>query len=148
MRKRRVAVVGATGIAGQQFLAALAGHPWFEVTALAASARSAGRPYGEAIRDPSGARRWWCSEEPAAEFLRLPLEDAAQLDAGRGDLVFAAVESEAARELEPIDARAVPVVSTAAAFRYVPDLPIVLTGINLLAELPRRGQRRRRWGWK
>ena len=51
MRKRRVAVVGATGIAGQQFLVALAGHPWFEVTALAASSRSAGRPYGEAIRE-------------------------------------------------------------------------------------------------
>jgi aspartate-semialdehyde dehydrogenase len=43
MRKRRVAVVGATGLAGQQFLASLAGHPWFEVGALAASPRSAGR---------------------------------------------------------------------------------------------------------
>jgi len=141
-------VVGATGVAGQQFLAALAGHPWFEVTALAASARSAGRPYGEAIRDPSGARRWWCSEEPAAEFLRLPLEDAAQLDAGRVDLVFAAVESEAARELEPIYARAVPVVSTAAAFRYEPDVPIALPGINLAAHLPLLEQQRRRRGWK
>ena len=148
MRKRAVAVVGATGVAGQQFLAALAGHPWFEVTALAASARSAGRPYGEAIRDPSGARRWWCSEEPAAEFLRLPLEDAAQLDAGRVDLVFAAVESEAARELEPIYARAVPVVSTAAAFRYEPDVPIALPGINLAAHLPLLEQQRRRRGWK
>ena len=141
-------MVGATGVAGQQFLAALAGHPWFEVTALAASARSAGRPYGEAIRDPSGARRWWCSEEPAAEFLRLPLEDAAQLDAGRVDLVFAAVESEAARELEPIYARAVPVVSTAAAFRYEPDVPIALPGINLAAHLPLLEQQRRRRGWK
>ncbi|TMA62317.1 MAG: aspartate-semialdehyde dehydrogenase [Deltaproteobacteria bacterium] len=148
MRKRAVAVVGATGVAGQQFLAALAGHPWFEVTALAASARSAGRPYGEAIRDPSGARRWWCSEEPAAEFLRLPLEDAAQLDAGRVDLVFAAVESEAARELEPVYARAVPVVSTAAAFRYEPDVPIALPGVNLAAHLSLVEQQRQRRGWK
>jgi len=114
MRKRSVAVVGATGIAGQQFLVALADHPWFDVTLLAASARSAGRPYGEAIRDANGARRWWCSEEPAANVLSLPVEDAAQLDAGRVDLVFAAVESDVARELEPRYARAVPVVSTAA----------------------------------
>ncbi len=117
MRKRGVAVVGATGIAGQQFLVALAGHPWFEITALAASARSAGRPYGDAIRDANGARRWWCSEEPAPDVLALPVEDAAQFDPGRVDLVFAAVESDVARELEPRYARAVPVVSTAAAGR-------------------------------
>ena len=148
MRKRNVAVVGATGIAGQQFLVALAGHPWFEVTALAASARSAGRPYGEAIRDASGARRWWCSEEPTAELLGLPLEDAARLDPGRVDLVFAAVESDAARELEPLYARAVPVVSTAAAFRYEPDVPIALPGVNLATHLPLLEQQRRRRGWK
>src|SRR5438445_9972611 len=148
MRKRRVAVVGATGIAGQQFLVALAGHPWFEVTALAASARSAGRPYGDAIRDASGARRWWCSEEPAPELLGLPLEDAARLDPARVDLVFAAVESDAARELEPLYARAVPVVSTAAAFRYEPDVPIALPGVNLAAHLPLLEQQRRRRGWK
>jgi len=148
MRKRTVAVVGATGIAGQQFLTALAGHPWFDVTVLAASARSAGRPYGEAIRDASGARRWWCSEEPAAAFLALPLEDAAQLDPGRVDLVFAAVESDAARELEPRYARAVPVVSTAAAYRYEPDVPIALPGVNLATHLPLLEQQRRRRGWK
>src|SRR5947199_3854244 len=148
MRKRAVAVVGATGVAGQQFLAALAGHPWFEVTAHAASASSAGRPYGEAIRAPSGARRWWCSEEPAADLLGLPLEDAARLDPGRVDLVFAAVESDAARELEPLYARAVPVVSTAAAFRYEPDVPIALPGVNLAAHLPLLEQQQRRRGWK
>src|SRR5213594_3421328 len=102
MRKRTVAVVGATGIAGQQFLVALDRHPWFEVTALAASARSAGRSYGEAIRDADGARRWWCREEPAAEFLALPVEDDARLDPGSVELVFSAVETEPARELEPL----------------------------------------------
>src|SRR5216117_4216227 len=108
MRKRRVAVVGATGVAGQQFLASLAGHPWFEVAVLAASARSAGRPYGEAIREASGARRWWVAgTEPAPEFLALPVVDAPHLDPDGLDLVFAAVESEAARELEPTYARGV-----------------------------------------
>jgi aspartate-semialdehyde dehydrogenase len=149
MRKRRVAVVGATGIAGQQFLASLAGHPWFEVAALAASERSAGKPYGEAIRDGSGARRWWVAgAEPDADFLRLPVEDAAKLDPGRVDLVFAAVESDAARELEPLYARAVPVVSTAAAFRYEDDVPIALPGVNLSAHLPLIAEQRRRRGWK
>src|SRR2546430_2744304 len=125
MRKRRVAVVGATGVAGQQFLASLAGHPWFEVVVLAASARSAGRPYGEAIREASGARRWWVAgTEPAPELLALPVVDAAHLDPDGLDLVFAAVESEAARELEPLYARAVPVISTAAALRSEPDTPI------------------------
>src|SRR5437764_186445 len=98
MRKRRVAVVGATGVAGQQFLAALAGHPWFEVGVLAASARSAGQTYGEAIRDATGAGRWWgAGAEPSADFLALTVEDAARLDPGTVDLVFAAVESDAAR---------------------------------------------------
>jgi aspartate-semialdehyde dehydrogenase len=149
MRKRRVAVVGATGLAGQQFLASLAGHPWFEVTALAASARSAGRSYGEAIRDPSGARRWWVAgAEPAPELLALPVVDATALDPGGLDLVFAAVESDAARELEPAYARAVPVISTASAFRQETDVPIALPGVNLAAHLPLVEEQRRRRGWK
>src|SRR5437870_13830288 len=101
MRKRAVAVVGATGVAGQQFLASLAGHPWFEVAALAASARSAGRPYGDAIREANGARRWWVAgTAPAAEFLALPAVDAAHLDPGGLDLGFAAAASDAARAPE------------------------------------------------
>src|SRR5262245_43436992 len=149
MRRRRVAVVGATGVAGQQFLASLVGHPWFEVSALAASERSAGRTYGEAIRDASGARRWWVAgAEPSAAYLGLQVQDAARLDPGTVDLVFAAVESDAARELEPLYARAVPVVSTAAAFRYEDDVPIALPGVNLATHLPLVEQQRRRRGWK
>jgi aspartate-semialdehyde dehydrogenase len=149
MRKRRVAVVGATGLAGQQFLASLDGHPWFEVTALAASERSAGKPYAEAIRDASGARRWWVAGcEPARGFLDLTVQDAARLDPESVDLVFAAVESEPARELEPRYARAVPVVSTAAAFRYEPDVPIALPGVNLATHLPLVEQQRTQRGWK
>src|SRR5207244_1321479 len=145
MRKRRAAVAGATGVAGQQFLAALAGHPWFEVAVLAASARSAGRPYGEAIREANGARRWWVAgTEPAPEFLALPVVDAAHLDPGGLDLVFAAVESDAARELEPMYARAVPVISTAAAFRYETDTPIALPGVNVALHPEGGGEGRRR----
>jgi aspartate-semialdehyde dehydrogenase len=146
-RKRRAAVVGATGIAGQQFLVALADHPWFQVTALAASGRSAGRPYREAIRDANGARRWWCVEEPAREFLDLPVQDAAELDPASVDIVFSAVESDAARELEPRYAASVPVLSTASAFRYEADVPIIIPGVNL-AHAALIDEQRRRRGWK
>jgi aspartate-semialdehyde dehydrogenase len=146
-KKRRAAVVGATGIAGQQFLVALADHPWFQVTALAASGRSAGRPYREAIRDANGARRWWCVEEPAREFLDLPVQDAAELDPASVDIVFSAVESDAARELEPRYAATVPVLSTASAFRYEADVPIIIPGVNL-AHAALIDEQRRRRGWK
>jgi aspartate-semialdehyde dehydrogenase len=149
MKKRRVAVVGATGVAGQQCLASLADHPWFEVAVLAASERSAGRPYREAIRDASGARRWWVAgQEPAPAFLDLDVQDATRFDPGSVDLVFAAVESDAAKELEPRYGRAVPVVSTAAAFRNEPDTPIALPGVNVAAHMSRLEVQRRRRGWK
>lgn len=129
--KKKVAVVGATGIAGQQFLAALDGHPWFQVTRLAASSRSAGKRYADAIRDPkSGARRWWCAEEPPAQLLNLPVENAAEMDVDGIDIVFSAVESDAARELEPRFAAKAAVLSTASAFRYEDDVPILVPGVN------------------
>jgi aspartate-semialdehyde dehydrogenase len=142
-----VAVVGATGIAGQQFLVALANHPWFEVTALAASGRSAGRPYGEAIRDAKGALRWWCQEEPPAEVLGLTVQNASELDPASVDVAFSAVESDAARELEPQFAAEVPVFSTASAFRYEPDVPIIIPGVNL-AHTALIDEQRQRRGWK
>ncbi|MBI5628698.1 MAG: aspartate-semialdehyde dehydrogenase, partial [Candidatus Rokubacteria bacterium] len=146
--KKRVAVVGATGIAGQQFLAAMNGHPWFEVTALAASERSAGQSYADAIRDKkSGARRWWCSEEPPAGVLALPVQNAAHLDVKNIDIVFSAVESDVARELEPKFAETTPVISTASAFRYEDDVPILVPGVNL-AHAKLIDQQRRRRGWR
>jgi aspartate-semialdehyde dehydrogenase len=130
--KKQVAIVGATGITGQQFLVALHNHPWFEVAAVAASERSAGKTYGEAIRDAkTGARRWWCKEEPPPQMLSLPVSEASTLNLQGIDLVFSAVESGPARELEPLYARTTPVVSTASAFRYEPDVPIFIPGVNL-----------------
>jgi aspartate-semialdehyde dehydrogenase len=130
--KKHVAVVGATGIAGQQFLVALNNHPWFEVSLLAASERSAGKSYGEAIRDPkTGARRWWCQEEPPLEALSLPVYEASSLNLNGIDLVFSAVESDVAREIESLYAKTTPVVSTASAFRYEQDVPVFIPGVNL-----------------
>ncbi len=147
MRKKRVGIVGATGIAGQQFVAALAGHPWLRVKRLAASSRSAGKPYGEALRDASsGQLRWWAAGEPPAESLDIMVENGAELVTKDLDLVFSAVESDAARELEPLYARTTPVLSTASAFRYEDDVPLLLPGVSMEhASLVKRQQKLRGW---
>lgn len=147
MRKIKVAVIGATGVAGQQFLASLPGHPFFEVVALAASARSAGKKYEKAITSEAGARQWYCAEPLVDEYARLEVQDAAKLDPRSLDLVFAAVESDAARELEPRFAQTTPVVSTASAFRYDEDVPIFIPGVNLPHAEVLAFQRQNR-GWR
>src|SRR5262245_20234056 len=145
--KKRVAVVGATGIAGQQCLVALDGHPWFEVVKLAASERSAGKTYAQAIRDDkSGARRWWCLEAPPAAILELSVESGDRLDVTGIDIVFSAVESDAARVLEPQYAKTAAVLSTASAFRYEDNVPILVPGVNW-AHAAQIGEQRRRRGW-
>src|SRR5450432_3556023 len=112
-RKIPCAVVGATGLAGQQFLSALSGHPLLEVVKLAASSRSAGKRYHEAIREPSGQVKWYAggSVESLGTIAELVVEDAAKLDVKGLGVVFSAVESEPARELEPRYAAEVPVIS-------------------------------------
>ncbi len=145
--RRRVALAGATGVAGQQFLVSLEDHPWFELTTLAASQRSAGKSYAEAITDAAGHRQWFCEEPLPAAFAHLPVVDSDQLDLKDVDLVFTAVESSAARALEERFAARVPVISTSSAFRYEDDVPILVPGVNLEhAVLVKRQQRER--GWK
>jgi aspartate-semialdehyde dehydrogenase len=146
MTKKKAAVIGATGVAGQQFLVALVDHPWFEVTALAASERSAGKTYRDAITDGDGAFRWYCQEPLDPAFARLLVQDAAKLDATAVDVVFTAVESDAARELEPRYAKTTPVISTASAFRYEQDVPIFIPGVNLDHDALIATQKRGR-GW-
>jgi aspartate-semialdehyde dehydrogenase len=145
--RRRVAVVGATGVAGQQFLVSLAEHPWFEVVVLAASERSAGQRYAEAITSDAGQSRWACEEPLPAAFADMTVVDAAALDLDAVDMVFSAVESDAARQLEAGFAPHKPVVSTASAYRYEDDVPIVVPGVNHdHVSLVKRQQRER--GWK
>ncbi len=145
--RRRVALVGATGVAGQQFLVSLERHPWFELTTLAASARSAGKTYTDAITDAGGGRQWFCEEPLPAAFARMSVVDSDTLDPSSVDLIFTAVESGAARALEERFAAHVPVISTSSAFRYEVDVPILVPGVNLEhAVLVKRQQRER--GWK
>jgi aspartate-semialdehyde dehydrogenase len=143
----RVAVVGATGVAGQQFLVSLDQHPWFELVALAASERSAGKTYTDAITGPGGQVGWACEGEVPKVFSQVPVVDAAKLDLDGVDLVFSAVESDAARALEETFAPRVPVVSTSSAFRYEDDVPVIVPGVNHdHAGIIKRQQKER--GWK
>ncbi len=143
----RCAVVGATGIAGQQFLAALVDHPFLEVVRLAASERSAGKTYREALRQPNGQVAWYGDSSVLGRYADAPVHDAASLPLEGLDIVFSALETEAARALEGRYAAQLPVVSTASAYRYEPDVPILIPAVNgdhagLLAE-----QRHNR-GWQ
>ncbi|MCS6802800.1 MAG: aspartate-semialdehyde dehydrogenase [Chloroflexota bacterium] len=147
MARLRTAVIGATGVVGQQFLVALRGHPWFAVEGLVASSRSAGKPYREAIRDGAGALRWYVAEPPPPELLDLPVSALEDFDPERYDLIFSAVESDLAKEIEPRFGAVRPVVTTASAFRYFEDTPLVIPGVNNdHIQLVRRQQAAR--GWK
>jgi aspartate-semialdehyde dehydrogenase len=145
--KLKAAVIGATGIAGQQFLACLADHPWFEVTALAGSTRSAGKPYIEGIKTEKGATGWWAEGEVPTAFKGMQIQDSAKFDAASVDVVFTAIESDVAKELEPKYAQTTPVVSAASLFRMEPDAPLLIPGVNsdhapLLKEMSKKR------GWK
>jgi aspartate-semialdehyde dehydrogenase len=144
----KAGIVGATGIVGQQFLVALKGHPWVGIAALAASERSAGRSYKDAITDArSGALRWFCQEPPVEEVMAMPVQHAAEMDVSDLDIVFSAIESDQAKTLEPRFAKDKAVISTASAFRYDEDVPILIPGVNSehakLIDLQRKAR-----GWK
>lgn len=147
MSRIPVAVVGATGLAGQEFLASLGGHPMLQVVKVAASSRSAGKTMSDALKDDKGASRWYCSEPLPAEVAALVVEDSAKMTTDGVKLVFSAVEADVARELEPKFAAAIPVISTASAFRYESDVPVFLPGVNWDHVALIDVQRKRR-GWK
>jgi len=122
MKKYRVGILGATGTVGQRFVQLLQGHPQFEITALAASDRSAGKPYAEACA-------WKLSgtiPEYVREIVVQPIEP--QLDC---DIVFSSLPSSVARETEEAFARAgYPVISNSSSYRMDEDVPLLIPEIN------------------
>lgn len=127
----KVAVIGATGAVGQEFIIALNKHRWFELTQVAASERSAGKKYIDAIRDPnSGILRWHNREEVPDYIKDVVISRVDDIRPENFDLIFTALESDDAKIIEPKFAKTTPVISTAAAFRYEPDVPILIPGIN------------------
>ena len=130
MEKIRAGIVGATGMVGQRFVSLLADHPWFTVVTVAASERSAGKAYAEAV----GGR--WAMQTPVpASIGSLVVKDASKIEdvAGGVDLIFCAVDmpKDQTRALEESYARAeTPVVSTNSAHRMTPDVPMLLPEVN------------------
>ncbi|MEO2265265.1 MAG: aspartate-semialdehyde dehydrogenase [Nitrosopumilus sp.] len=149
MGKKRVAIIGVTGAVGQEFVQSLDNHPWFQVTQIAASERSAGKKYIDAIRDPSGIIAWDVDGEIPEYIKEMEVKTVDGLDVSQLDLVFSAVESEAAKDIESKMAVDVPVVSTSSAYRYEDDVPILIPGINdEQIELLEIQKKNRNWkGW-
>lgn len=129
-QKKRVAIIGVTGSVGQEFVTSLDGHEWFEVTQIAASERSAGKKYLDAIRNASGIIAWDVDGEIPEYVKQMTVRSIDELDTSNLDLIFSAVESEAARDIETRMAKILPVVSTSSAYRYEKDVPILIPGIN------------------
>ncbi|MBQ4121434.1 MAG: aspartate-semialdehyde dehydrogenase [Clostridia bacterium] len=130
MKQYNVGIIGATGMVGQRFLCLLENHPWFKVTALVASARSAGKTYEEAV-----GTRWKLAKAMPEQFKSMVVIDAADVAtvASMVDFVFCAVDmkKEEIRALEEKYAKAeVPVVSNNSANRWTHDVPMVIPEIN------------------
>ena len=127
----RVAIIGATGVVGQEFIVSLANHPWFKVECIAASERSSGKRYIDALRDPNTGIVKWHQREPIPDYAKdLVLRSVKDIKPDDVDLVFTAIDTQDAKVIEPRFAKHVPVISTAAAFRYDDDVPILIPGIN------------------
>ncbi len=130
MKTYKVGIIGCTGMVGQRFATLLADHPWFEVSVLAASPRSAGKTYKEAI----GSR--WAMTVPMPEKLEnMMVYDAANVEevAGKADFVFCAVDmpKDQIRALEEAYATAeCPVVSNNSAHRGTADVPMIIPELN------------------
>ena len=126
MERRSVGILGATGTVGQRFIQLLANHPWFDITWLAASDRSAGRPYGEACK--------WKLDTPLPRRIAEMVVQANTPDASTTEvprIIFAALDAEIARQLEPRFAAAgCAVISNSSAFRMTHDVPLVIPEVN------------------
>jgi aspartate-semialdehyde dehydrogenase len=127
----KVALIGATGAVGQEFVTALNKHPWFELAQIASSSRSAGKKYIDALRDKNSGILRWHNKERVPDYIEdMTVSRVEDINPQEFDLVFTALESDDAKLIEPIFAKSIPVISTAAAFRYEQDVPILIPGIN------------------
>ncbi len=123
MERLNIGILGATGMVGQRFLELLADHPWFHVTWLAASDRSSGKLYGDAVR-------WKLATPLPEKYAAMPLSPATPDDNMPG-VIFAALDTDIALELEPKFANAgCAVISNSAAFRMAADTPLVIPEVN------------------
>ena len=130
MKKFNVGIIGATGMLGQRFILLLHNHPWFNITTLAASSRSAGKKYGDLMEG-----RWLLSQEMPESVKDMTVMDAAEVEkvASTVDFCFCAVNmpKDEIKALEEAYAKAeCPIVSNNSANRFTPDVPMVIPEIN------------------
>ena len=130
MEKIKVGIIGATGMVGQRFVTLLENHPYFEIAALYASANSAGKSYGECVKN-----RWNMSPPLSSHIAAMPVFDAADIShiQKNADMVFCAVNmpKEETRLYEEAWAKAeIPVVSNNSACRMVSDVPMIIPEVN------------------
>lgn len=130
MKKYKVGIIGATGMVGQRFSLLLENHPWFEVVVLAASKRSAGKTYKEAVE-----KKWAMSVPIPEKFADMVVMDASEVEsvASKVDFVFCAVDmkKDEIKALEEAYAKAeCPVMSNNSANRHTPDVPMIIPEIN------------------
>ena len=129
-QKLKVGILGGTGMVGQRFLSLLADHPWFEVTTIAASARSKGKTYEEATEG-----RWKMTTPMPEKIRNIVVKDVSNINdvIADVDFVFSAVDmsKDEIRAIEEAYARTeTPVVSNNSAHRWTPDVPMVIPEIN------------------
>ena len=122
MQRQKIGILGATGMVGQRFIQLLEHHPWFEVTWLAASDKSSGKPYGDAVK-------WKLDTTLPAHVAEMPVSPATP--EGAPKIIFAALDSDIARDLEPKFANTgCAVISNSSAFRMQEDVPLVIPEVN------------------
>lgn len=122
MQRQKIGILGATGMVGQRFIQLLEHHPWFEVAWLAASDKSSGKRYGNAVK-------WKLDTQLPAHIAEMQVSPATPEGAPR--IIFAALDSDIARELEPKFAAAgCAVISNSSAFRMQEDVPLVIPEVN------------------
>lgn len=139
MTRIPVGVIGATGTVGQRFVALLDRHPWFEVVAVAASAQSAGRPYGDVVR--------WREPTPLPTSIAGLIVQPARPPLGEARIVFSAIDADAALEVEQDFARAGAIVITnTRVHRMQPDVPLVIPEVNA-GHIALVERQRRERGW-
>ena len=129
-KKFKVGIIGATGMVGQRFALLLENHPWFEVKVLAASARSAGKKYGDVVEG-----RWHMTKALPEKYKDMVIVDAENVEevASQVDFCFCAVnmKKDEIKALEERYAKAeCPIVSNNSAHRFTPDVPMVIPEIN------------------
>ncbi|RKN84404.1 aspartate-semialdehyde dehydrogenase [Paenibacillus ginsengarvi] len=129
-QKLKVGIVGGTGMVGQRFIQLLDQHPWFQVTAIAASAGSAGKTYEESVQG-----RWKLATPIPDDVKSIVVQDASKVEqvAANVDFIFCAVEMNKTEILELEEAYAktgTPVISNNSAHRWTPDVPMVIPELN------------------